>query len=147
MADKITPEFLQAEYVVKRRSALDIANELQVACTTVRRKLDCFNIPKRNIREARLALIANRTEKIKHKKYRTHNIQRIEVVDLRQPEFDGELIRRLLLDIKELVADMEPLEDLLTGMRLNYDILMEKKNLLGIDKDIVIALDLIAAEG
>lgn len=44
----ITKEYLETEYAVKRRSSVDIANELKTAVSTITRKLEKFGIPVRD---------------------------------------------------------------------------------------------------
>lgn len=135
MAINIPRDYLRQEYLVNKRTTIDIANELDVSINTVRNKLVRYNIPLRSPSESYTINISKKFWKKYNKEF------------INKDPIDNILTKQIDCKIQELKARMEPLEDLLTGMRINYDILMEKKNLLGIDKDIVIALDSIAAEG
>ena len=128
MAIDIAKSYLRQEYFEKKRTTIDIAKELNIAVNTVRNKILKFNIPMRGRTESYNINIS--------KKFWEKYNKDIHIV--KADPIDSILINKMDGELQELITKMEPLEDLLTGMRLRYDVLMaKKKDILTINNSII----------
>lgn len=141
----LTKEYFETEYIDKQRSLFSISKEFGVHRETVRQKLLSFGIKVRNIKEARTILSEQRASNpVKYTKQKVRNFYKPTIVVLPEVVAPATNFDEIDAAIESLAAEMEPLEDLLTGIRMNYDVLvMKRNNLLSHIK----ALDRIAAEG
>lgn len=100
--NRLSREFLQTEYIDNGKSTLEIAADLKTRAENIRNALNRFDIPMRSYAEARKARSVKKQGCIST------------LTDIE---------KRLM----ELVTGMEPLENLLTGMTLEYDSLKMRR--------------------